>query len=198
MTLRPRGRDVTVRRQFGAGHALATVAAGTGVVVVVAGLLVTLTDSAIFPHPGTGIWWAITTITTTGYGDVVPASGLGRVIAAALMFVGFAALAFVTAVVASSIVVGEVEDEEQEIEAHERRVERQLVEINARLDSLLAVRSELAEHGGGDGGDRGGHRSGQAGAVAGFADLYGVEDEPAGHAAEGPAEFDGFGDAEAM
>lgn len=207
MALRPRRRDVTVRRQFGAGHALATVAACTGGVVLVAGLLVTLTDPATYPHPGTGLWWAITTITTTGYGDVVPASGPGRVIAAALMFGGFAALAFVTAIIASSIVVSEVEDEEQEIEAHERRVERQLAEVNARLDRLerLLTRrdgegsvGEFAEHGGDDGGDRGDHRIGEAGAVAGLANLDGVEHEVFGQAVERPAEFDGLRDTEAV
>jgi voltage-gated potassium channel len=185
VALRPRVRGVTVRQQFGAGHAIATVAALTGAAVLSAGLLVTLTDPETFPHPGTGIWWAITTITTVGYGDVVPASGAGRVIAAALMFGGFAALAFVTAIIASSIVVSEVEDEEQEIEAHERRIERQLAEVNARLvrlERLLAGDSagEFPEHGGGERCDRGGHGSGQATAKARFGDLDGVEDEPAG------------------
>ncbi len=112
--------------------------------VLTAGLLVTVTDPATFPHLGTDVWWAATTITTVGYGDLVPVSGAGRVVAGALMFSGIAALAFVTAIAASSIVVGEVEEEEHEIEAHERRVARQLAEIDARL---ARIERALAEPG---------------------------------------------------
>lgn len=105
----------------------------TAAAVLVAGALVTVTDSAVFPHLGTGIWWAAATITTVGYGDVVPVTGVGRVIGGALMFGGVGALAFVTAVAASAIVVGEVEDEEHEIQAHERRLERQVAALDARM-----------------------------------------------------------------
>lgn len=127
------------RRQLGIVPALAGVASLTAAAVLSGGLLVSVTDPEVFPHPGTGIWWAATTVTTVGYGDVVPASGAGRLVAAALMFGGVAALAFVTAIAASSIVVGEVADEEQEIEAHERRVERQLTELETRLARIEAL-----------------------------------------------------------
>lgn len=136
LTVRPGGR-----RQLGVVPALVVVASLTVGAVLAGGLLVTVTDPEVFPHAGTGIWWAATTITTVGYGDVVPASGAGRLVAAVLMFGGVAALAFITAIAASSIVVGEVADEEQEIEAHERRVESQLAELAvkvARIEELLA------------------------------------------------------------
>jgi hypothetical protein len=137
LTVRP-GR----RRQLGIVPALAAVASLTTVGVLTGGLLVTVTDPEVFPHPGTGIWWAATTITTVGYGDVVPISGAGRLVAAVLMFGGVAALAFVTAIAASSIVIGGVAEEEQEIEAHERHIERQLVEVQARLARIEALLAE--------------------------------------------------------
>lgn len=144
LTVRP-GR----RRQLGVVSALVLVASLTGAAVLTGGLLVTVTDPEVFPHPGTGIWWAATTVTTVGYGDVVPASDAGRLVAAVLMFGGVTALAFVTAIAASSIVVGEVADEEQEIEAHERHVERQLTEVRARLariEALLHARDPAAQN----------------------------------------------------
>lgn len=130
------------RRQLGIVPALVAVASLTFAAVLSGGLLVTVTDPDVFPHPGTGIWWAASTVTTVGYGDVVPASGAGRLVAAVLMFGGVAALAFVTAIAASSIVVGDVAEEEQEIEAHERHVERQLAEVQARLARIEALLAE--------------------------------------------------------
>lgn len=126
------GRPIRRRRQLGFLSALALVATVTSAAVVAAGFLVTVTDPAVFPHPGTGIWWAAATITTVGYGDLVPASAAGRAVAAALMFSGVAAVAFVTAIVASTIVVGEVE-EEQELAVHEQHVARQLTALEARM-----------------------------------------------------------------
>jgi voltage-gated potassium channel len=50
---------------------------------------------------GRALWWGLVTLTTVGYGDVVPVTFLGRVLATALMVVGFVSLSLVTATVAS-------------------------------------------------------------------------------------------------
>lgn len=121
------------RRRLGVVQALGLVATATAAAVVFAAVLVTVTDPDVFPHLGVALWWAATTITTVGYGDVVPLSGVGRTIGAALMFGGIGALAFVTAIAASAIVVGEVEQEEREIEAYERRLARRLDRLDARI-----------------------------------------------------------------
>jgi voltage-gated potassium channel Kch len=110
------------------------------VVVVVAAALVRWTDPDLFPDLGTGVWWAVSTVTTVGYGDIVPASGEGRVVAGLLMFVGIASFAFLTAVAASVIVVGEVADEEREIQ---RAVEQEDSVILERLQELSATVERL-------------------------------------------------------
>ena len=50
---------------------------------------------------GDALWWAVTTVTTVGYGDYAPVTVLGRLIASALMLSGIALIGTVTATVAS-------------------------------------------------------------------------------------------------
>jgi voltage-gated potassium channel len=124
-------------------QALGLVAGVTALVVLVGAVLVTRTDPDRYPEFGTALWWAVTTVTTVGYGDVVPGSAAGRVVGGALMFVGIAAFACLTAVAASAIVVGEVGGQEQEIQREEREIEdvqriilARLTEIDARLERI--------------------------------------------------------------
>ena len=74
----------------------------TLVVTVIAGLLMRLTDPHSFPNIWLGLWWAVQTTTTVGYGDVVPASALGRVIAAFVMVVGLGFITVSTAAITSA------------------------------------------------------------------------------------------------
>ncbi|KZM47669.1 cyclic nucleotide-gated ion channel [Labrenzia sp. OB1] len=51
------------------------------------------------PH---GMYWAITTVTTVGYGDVVPISNLGKMIASVVMFMGYGLIALPVGIIASA------------------------------------------------------------------------------------------------
>ena len=70
----------------------------TAVVVVVGGVLMRLLDHSEYSNIWVGMWWALQTVTTVGYGDVTPHHRSGRIIAAFVMLEG---VAFVTIVVAS-------------------------------------------------------------------------------------------------
>ena len=50
---------------------------------------------------GDGIWWAITTVTTVGYGDRFPTTSTGRLLAVGLMLVGISLMGVITASVAA-------------------------------------------------------------------------------------------------
>ena len=90
---------------------------------------------------GQALWWALTTITTIGYGDTVPVSTEGRVIAALLMIGGVALIGVVTATLASWIVsLVEEENAEQEAatQAQVADLQQQVSELSERIDRLLA------------------------------------------------------------
>ena len=63
-----------------------------------------IVDSESFPTYGTALWWSVSTVTTVGYGDVVPHQPFGRLVAGALMVLGFAFLSLVTGTIASALV----------------------------------------------------------------------------------------------
>ena len=70
------------------------------VLAVVAAVLESLVDSGINGF-NNALWWAIVTVTTVGYGDVVPETPQGRIIAAVLMLAGVSAITITTSLVVS-------------------------------------------------------------------------------------------------
>jgi voltage-gated potassium channel len=83
-----------------------TYVAGSAVLLVFVGSLAVLDVEQNAPDAkilsfGDAAWWAITTITTVGYGDLFPVTPIGRLVAAALMMSGIAVLGVVTASIAS-------------------------------------------------------------------------------------------------
>ena len=98
-----------------------------------------------------GIWWALVTITTVGYGDIAPLTTLGRLVAGTLMFVGLGLIATVTAIVSAKFIANyvdhhtnddvlekleELEDEIEKIEEIESNVVGKLKELEEVIDEL--------------------------------------------------------------
>jgi voltage-gated potassium channel len=77
-----------------------------------------------------GVWWAVTTVTTVGYGDSIPRTDAGRVIAIVVMVVGIGFVAVLTAAAAERFIRSR-EAAEQRHEIVER-----LEEIGRRLDAI--------------------------------------------------------------
>jgi voltage-gated potassium channel len=68
-------------------------------------LLVWIIEPETFTHFSKAVWWAIVTMTTVGYGDIVPQNGLTHGVAVAVMFAGIAFISIFTATI-SSVYVG--------------------------------------------------------------------------------------------
>ncbi len=82
------------------------------------------------------LWWAVTTITTVGYGDRYPVSAAGRGIAVVMMLIGVGIFGLLAASLASFFVERDIEESQQE----ERQEDaRQLADITERLDRIEAL-----------------------------------------------------------
>ena len=80
------------------------IATASLVVTLAAGFLMTVVDREHYPSIGSGLWWAIQTTTTVGYGDNVPTTTVGRFIAAVVMLFGIGILTVITAAITSTFV----------------------------------------------------------------------------------------------
>ncbi|MDF1796628.1 MAG: potassium channel family protein [Coxiellaceae bacterium] len=75
---------------------LSTTLIASLIIVIAFGLLVSGIDPNV-KSPWDGIWWALATVSTVGYGDVVPASALGRMLGGALIIMGLGMFVIITA-----------------------------------------------------------------------------------------------------
>jgi voltage-gated potassium channel len=94
---------------------------------------------------GDGLWWAIVTVTTVGYGDKVPVTGAGKFVAVALMLTGIGLVGFLTATVASFFVKEQHSDELDEVKATLNRM-LQLLERSASTTNGKVTPTENVEH----------------------------------------------------
>jgi voltage-gated potassium channel len=117
-------------------------AAATAALAVVVGFVVRVIAPNDFHSVGEGIWWAIVTLGTVGYGDVVPTTPWGRVLGSIVIVFGVTFLAYLTATVTSLFVSSQQkeaalqEDERRETSDEETRA--LLRELVTRLDSIEA------------------------------------------------------------
>ena len=90
-------------------------------------------DTRDFESFWDGVWWAVVTVTTVGYGDIYPHTVAGRIIAIAVMLLGVGFLAVLTATVASHFVQVDQEQGSQEVLETLHRIEAELAEMKAQL-----------------------------------------------------------------
>jgi voltage-gated potassium channel len=120
--LTDRLNTLTLRKAVGMIVGVATLLA------IAAAVLERLIDPEFNTLPE-AFWFSIVTVTTVGYGDYVPESAAGRVVAGALMLTGIALIPLITSVVVS-ILVSQRSREAREQELHDLSL------ILERLDGL--------------------------------------------------------------
>lgn len=123
------------------GRVVTYVLGGSALLVLVAALAVTDAErgrpGATIANLGDGLWWAFATMSTVGYGDRVPVTVTGRVVAVGLMLGGVALLGTVAATFASWL-VERVGAETTVVEAATR------AQVNDLADEIRALRDEVA------------------------------------------------------
>ncbi len=136
-------KPVTVR------SAASAIVSTTALIVVVSGLLMRVLDHREYPNIFIGMWWAIQTVTTVGYGDVTPKAVAGRVVAAVVMLEGIAFIAIVTAAITSTFVAraGHLQDvADADADAKkDASIQSSLADVTQRLDRLETMMRSLAE-----------------------------------------------------
>jgi voltage-gated potassium channel Kch len=128
--------------------AASVIVTATASVVVIGGVLMRFLDHQEYATVWLGMWWAIQTVTTVGYGDVTPHRVIGRLIATFVMLEGVAFVAIVTAVITSSFVARaaaeRAADAEEAGETEEAHLAARFDELDRRLDGFEALLLGLA------------------------------------------------------
>ncbi len=123
--------------------AASVIVTATALVVVAGGVAMRLLDHAEYSNIWVGLWWAIQSVTTVGYGDVTPMHRSGRIIASFVMLEGIAFVVITTAAVTSAFVAraqeargkAGAEAAEEELEG----LEAQVAELTRRFDDFEAL-----------------------------------------------------------
>lgn len=126
--------------------AAGAIVTATAIVVVGGGVLIRALDHSEYPSVWVGMWWALQTVTTVGYGDVTPENLGGRIVGVLVMLEGIAFLAIITAAITSTFIARasrkiEAAQHREEVSDRERveqrfdRLERMIGELQASVRS---------------------------------------------------------------
>ena len=71
---------------------------------LVGAIVIKIVDRRDFSSFGSAVWWALQTVTTVGYGDIVPTTAVGQVVGGIEMVLGISFITFLTAGVTSTVI----------------------------------------------------------------------------------------------
>ncbi len=121
------------------------VALGTAAMVIMLSGLVMAAIEPTVMSPWDGIWWAWVTVTTVGYGDIVPQTPAGKLFGSLLILLGVALFALMTASFSSFFIGRDVSRVEQDIERDVSKLEQEDVDIRSMMERLGRTLARLDE-----------------------------------------------------
>jgi voltage-gated potassium channel Kch len=110
-------------------RAVRTIVAIALALVLVAGALARLVEPDTFTSTGLAYWWAVTTVTTVGYGDVVPQDPAGRLVGVLLMLAGLSLIPTLTSVIVATLLAKRRQGEQERLEQMLVRIDEHLTRI---------------------------------------------------------------------
>ena len=129
--------------------AVGVIVTATAVVVAGGAVAIRLLDHQEYSSVWVGMWWALQTVTTVGYGDVTPQHVSGRIIGVVVMLYGIAFLTITIAAITSTFVArAERERDQAEAKAdhdEQQRVEARFDDLSARLQQVEQLLRQLTD-----------------------------------------------------
>jgi voltage-gated potassium channel len=129
--------------------AASVIVVATVAVVAVGGTLMRVLDHDEYSNVWVGMWWALQTVTTVGYGDVTPKNPSGRIVAVFVMLEGIAFLTIIIAAITSTFIARA--QLERDVTQHpdddpaEQRIEARLDRLDQRLAELESLVRQAIE-----------------------------------------------------
>jgi hypothetical protein len=150
LTPQPEGPSLVVRRArriVNHRHVVLGLALTFVGLAFVGAIVIRFVDPDDFPSLGLAFWWALQTVTTVGYGDVVPTTRVGQVVGSIEMVIGVSFIAFLTAGVTSTVIQRAGAKAQAVQHAHDERnaetiraalfeTRQAIAELDARLDRI--------------------------------------------------------------
>ena len=129
--------------------AASVIVVATVVVVAVGGILMRVLDHDEYSNVWVGMWWALQTVTTVGYGDVTPKNLSGRIVAVFVMLEGIAFLTIIIAAITSTFIARAQRErnvtKHADEDAAEQRIEARLDRLEQRLAQLESLVRQAIE-----------------------------------------------------
>ena len=119
---------------------LSTTLFASAIVIIMAGVMMAVLEPDIHT-PWDGIWWAWVTVTTVGYGDIVPQTPQGRFFGSIVILMGIALFSMITAAFAAYF----ISKKEEEVLDEEREQYRKICDVEERIYSLEKKVDELID-----------------------------------------------------
>jgi voltage-gated potassium channel len=130
---RPGVVKLLTRKPLTIARAVRIIIGVTLVVTIGGGATIWALDHKEFSDFGTSLWWAVQTVTTVGYGDVVPHQTVGRLIGTVIMLTGIGFIAVMTASVTASLIE---QARRRQAALDEQGTSAQLDRIESRLSDI--------------------------------------------------------------